>query len=473
MKTLSLIIVCLLITGLSYAQFSPFHLGKTPYFKGNLGVQAVQIQQQDTIDGVIHCKFMPKFDYSDYNCITLSINSWLGKEMLINQDKCTFINDMGDSIHFLAQLQVGTQWPLAEFTDGSRFEATVTTLGTAIVFGAIDTIANIQLNYFDTSGSETHHPAEDQIISIGKQCGFLTSYNWTIFPEIVHLFHLVGRNDIPGSITYLSRKEIYNFDIGDVFHYEESTTHYTNQKTYDYTLRKVLDKEVSANGDSVVYTYLDTLFGQHFNEGVVTDYFETSQWTQSFDFSTDQEEFPGCANLTGNFWSNILNYYSESQPARRIKISDLEVSNGSMEDSGDCWYTMLGPWYISSYMEGTGLTSIADLNYTAYNFELVYYQKDSETWGTPIQYMSLEKHELQKVHVYPNPSQSADPLKLQFSDQGKYRIQIYDTKAQRLADLSTSGGEEITIDAFSSIPGLYFLRIISESENYTIKLIRL
>lgn len=473
MRKLSLMLICLFIAGLSYAQYIPYQPGKTPYFRGNNGVQAVQISQQDTIDGAIHCKFMPQFDYSNYACITLSINSWLGKEMVLTQDICTFLNNQGDSIHFLTQLQVGTQWQMAEFADGSRFEAQVTAIGTSIVFGAIDTVASIQLNYFDSTGVDANHPAEAQELSIGKHNGFLTSFNWSIFPTNILLIHLVGRNDIPGSITYLSRKEIYNFDIGDVFHYEESTIHYTNQTTYDYTLRKVLNKVVTANGDSVVYTYLDTLYGQLLNEGVVTDYFETQQWTQSFDFSNDPVEFPGCANISPYSACNILNYYSASQPARRIKVLDLEVSNDSIVGSEDCWNTPIGPFGMSYYMEGVGLTVMDEVNYNLNNFKLVYYQKGEESWGTPLHYMSVENPELQKVRVYPNPSRLSDPITVQIPNPGTYRIQVYNAQAQLLESLASTGEESILFDALPATPGLYFIKIFSATESLTLKLIRL
>jgi hypothetical protein len=172
--------------------------------------------------------------------------------------------------------------------------------------------------------------------------------------------------------------EVYNFEIGDEFHYRHSyETNYSWGS--DYSITAILAKSYSVDADTVFYTYQNTNYHVNNCGGLV----ETD---------TTQVFITGLDNYIitvgdSTYVDDTLDYHYNRTI---IYSADSTKYNGRRVNSA-----LFGDYYFDSgqggsvtYIEGCGhLTSHWSADNTWYSGNetyLVYFKKGEETWGMPV-----------------------------------------------------------------------------------------
>jgi len=109
--------------------------------------------------------------------------SWLGGKVLSLSDG-TFIFDdeLGSTTSIKTQATPGDTWTFYHDTTTRYYIATVLSIDTMTILGAIDSIKNILINAYDTGGIVTTDPVNGYKIILSKNNGFYQIFDLYTFP---------------------------------------------------------------------------------------------------------------------------------------------------------------------------------------------------------------------------------------------------------------------------------------------------
>lgn len=246
------------------------------------------------------------------------------------------------------------------------------------------------------------------------------------------------------SQDYSTRGEIYDYEIGDVFHYIEDA-YEGGGGYYKVTNIEITDKYYSPDNDTVYYQqYVEIFLDESWPPGAQYDYY----------FDTIR-----CTNLDSYF------------------IAD-SISSGAMYNGRKLsWLLMNNPPYLQHlkhYVEGCGYTyrywnEIEPNNGSTFEYELVYFKKGDEEWGTPQIVVGLEENAGKdpEVWIYPNPAR--EKIHLSFSENVAIaEVKIY---SQIGKEVQTVYAEFDNINVSQLSPGLYFVAVLTDKVRSVQKLI--
>lgn len=254
-------------------------------------------------------------------------------------------------------------------------------------------------------------------------------------------FLLIFTSLFVSSQNYSTRGEIYDYEVGDIFHFEEDEFW-----TYGWLDRviniEIIEKSVSSNFDTITY--------KKFVETYTTTTGGGPQGYDSF------YEYRVVVNPDLLFIVDSV-YYSNNYNAR--KISYIDDSYGLV----DIYYR---------YVDGCGLANylFRDMNGPPYEFgtAMVYFKKGDEEWGTPNPIVGI--HDLndakKSIKIFPNPAR--DIIHLSATDFIIAEVHIYDHLG-RLVQLVSNNFKTIDISAFQS--GLYVVEVMWDGHRIRKKLI--
>lgn len=265
----------------------------------------------------------------------------------------------------------------------------------------------------------------------------------------------------PYAKAQLTNGQVYNFDIGDVFqtefHHENIQFPYAGF-TECITTKNILDKQLSASGDSLFYTihvtsYVDSgcyvICSQPYGTLVHFYYNYDSTYVQSYTNLDQEVTFP-------------------SHPNSYLAVDTIKYNtcNDTM------WYKLFYNTYSSSeyeaanwYVMGAGgvyYDIIEDSDHTHWKWnKLIYYKKGSVECGTMYQ-VGIRSEELlsDRLSLFPNPTNGSQTIKIQSNAQIE-QIKIGDCLGKEIKTLKVSD-KEIEVDITPYANGVYFVEIISE-----------
>jgi hypothetical protein len=242
-------------------------------------------------------------------------------------------------------------------------------------------------------------------------------------------------------------KEIYNFDTGDIFHFdfdgngpgygESSITnimitglYYSQNNDTIFYIRKV-DREVNSS-----------------------EYPETK-----YEHYTDTVFYTNLDSLIHNGWIDTV--YSDTNLYHGRKINNYSYSAFD-EDS----------WNLT-YVEGCGRTRViyssADNSVTS-DDKLVYYKKGDEEWGTPNPVSINERSSsLHITKIYPNPSNNYVTVFYKNLFRGVLTIFSLSGKIVKVQNIES---ELTTIDISELSSGIYLIAIGNGKQKAYEKLIK-
>ncbi len=229
--------------------------------------------------------------------------------------------------------------------------------------------------------------------SFVKGCGLGFEYRYDTMSDYTRYNKLIyfkkGQEEwgklLPPPVENISTvAEIYDFDIGDVFHFEEEQDSYFAEVNFWAIINtRIINKYYSPNNDTVFY--------ERDIEKKIRSYYDTI-----FEFFHDTI-----------FYTNLDSLINNGQIDSTYSIPD--EYNGRQTNIR---YTREGESYTTiKYSVGCGISydHIIDpkIHWYFWTLDLVYFKKGTEEWGTP-EYVSPEYIETindkYNLQIYPNPA---------------------------------------------------------------------
>ncbi len=242
-------------------------------------------------------------------------------------------------------------------------------------------------------------------------------------------------------IKPLTVREVYDFDLGDVFIYEhmEFSPPIFGKFTTRYERRTVLSKTISTNGDSIIYTFKSE-----------------SAFKDSLSKVTTRMDTAKVIDL-----DSLALYKVKPNPTGLFRTYASDTYSVYCTDRRQNWRFLVCECFDYSYSQSVG-QGIGIINLNA-NFpassSLIYFKKGSETCGTPIDFpvgINTPSVSTPKITLSPNPT--SDILTID-TDIIFNKLRIINTNGQLVS-------EEKNVQSINTaqLPnGIYFLQVFEGS----------
>jgi hypothetical protein len=362
------------------------------------------------------------------NCYDTTNGSILGRRIYKKQDGTFyFFNYNHDTLTIKPQTALNGTWKFCDLTGGSRIEAQVTNILQDTLLGMTDQVKVITFQAKNMNGNNISHFLNQKAIKLSQHYGISRTFDLYFMPDIETIdssSYLIAGKTVPAlGIQNLTWKDVYNFDVGDVFQWEGS---WVNGPDWQ-TMEQVLGKVVLGNNDTVIYTiqYCKIMWLPQPPPNIEIT-FDTIRQSYYFpqmanDHTIDllPEAFPGGAFDAPSYSREI------AYTGRRTQIYD--TYSYMVTDNGyRCWGNPFeADCYIYDYTEGLGVTRTffleVDEYITQWSENMVYFRKGTETWGTPLASTCSEllpvketaKSTIPDITVVPNPVETKAEISLE------------------------------------------------------------
>ena len=406
---------------------------------------------------------------SGFPCaLALTDSSWIGTR-IISQDNGNYIffNRQNDSIIIQSNAVIDSAWRLYNFSNGNYVEATLADISIQSVLGGLDSVKTITIQTKDTSGSNINHPINGHEFKISKANGLINTINIIDFPDDTSSYTLVGHSNPDVGTVNLTAREIYNYNIGDEFHTKAFNQNGSAPWEFNSSdrIKIILNKTISTNQDTIEYLY--------YREEV-----QISNYTQNYDPDTvmfsDTLSETFIISIISNLNQLTYEVLEDSSSFSFFSINQTHnkgqkvIDQSHYRSGGNCWETYSGTAIANPYfLEGLGGWYYNDYMFWGGGFyELVYYKKGGNSWGTPINIKLMPKSKSRKpnVTIFPNPfTESASLIINNFQRGNSYIFKLFDYTGKKLDSFSILNKESI-FKRNNLNSGIYFYSIINDKE---------
>jgi len=184
----------------------------------------------------------------------------------------------------------------------------------------------------------------------------------------------------------LKKSEVYNFNVGDEFHYSR---YYWSSPNYYKTIVTITDIDYSTGNDTLFYTY-DLISFLQSNCYIPVTNSHTAIITNLDDYVIHVGDTTALITeyyINGN---DTLGYSTiDFEREVEFEVSPTQYNGRRVNRINEDYYYGIDAGYGSGmvYIEGCGsYESISWGDFSGWNEMLIYYRKGTETWGTPIPY---------------------------------------------------------------------------------------
>jgi hypothetical protein len=325
------------------------------------------------------------------NTLLDTIGGIIGRKIFkINNGWFHFINESGDTLYLNADAALNDSWKFCNIAANGYLQATCGSIHTISILGTDEMVKEISFQAKDSTGQNIPHFYNGKSILLGKRYGLIKTFDFYHMPDITGVYSLEGRNNPAIGFQGLTWQDIYDFEIGDEFHYSgHIPTPYGVHVDDDHykIIKKVLNKQLTSNEDTVKYTM------EYCREDEIRGF----SYDYTFTSDTIEESYPYSSSLT----SSSINWFPEQFTGTDYRyystLYHIVPERPAYGHTGNIYYCcwMISPYYPShisddrEYTKGLGQVhyknyfgGIEPIYYTTE--DLVYYQKGSEQWGTPV-----------------------------------------------------------------------------------------
>jgi len=408
--------------------------------------------QDSTVAGVVHYTGMRKLDLP----FIQGRDSFKTYEMGLNlrKDSTVFRFENINNIHyqlFLNKTEIGDTVLKASNDSNLLFYGIVNRNTTTTIFNRIDSIITFRL--FEVAGySGIHRQWLNRDIILSKNYGWVSSPLWSYFPSDTSRATLSSNSRLADSPQVLSDSSIFDFNVGDEFHYQYFEFGTTNKQT----IRKVISRTETPT--TIQYVFQDssrTIYLSSFG-------IQSRQTTISYQ-KRHNWGIPTYASY--NDFGIKSSYMNLSDTLPTLELFDFLYPNAN-----DTILDGTNPTYHYTYRKGLGLWQYYSELYGIRNVSnyLVYYRKGNTTWGTPFILSNKEDLENPIISIYPNPVSNI--LSIAGLVAGKdYLVQVYSLDGKLLSCVKPTVTTSMnTIDLANINTGHYYI-VLSDNENKIVK----
>jgi hypothetical protein len=425
--------------------------------------------------------------YVDCDFYNVSDTGFLGYKTILKADGTdVYFNRFNDSIFIQTQANVNDSWIFYQSGSNVYYEATVTNIANENFLGISDNVKTITLQAKDSLGNNISSPYDTLELKISENYGLVKGFNLFRFPEGVtfdnrfaftnhyyNAINILGHSKDNLGIKNLTAADIYDYDIGDEYHWLYSNSDYSSSgfsgySSRTYNLITINDKYFSADGDTVYYDVYLRKLG--------TFYSQINPVNTTYSYNTIY-----IGDTTINYYigeNDALNTYSlhKDNQAAWIQAAWIQTADGTKKRAlhqewsiNDCYQEgEIRSGGSSTFHKGIGHTwTFAGVSIPTERMQLLYYDKSGNTWGTPVNIYNLFTVSTEptikedfNLKVFPNPTNKL--LNFQFTEPiDNAEIRIYSSIGQLMTNQNIRNTDvQFEVSDWSS--GVYFYGVYVE-----------
>ncbi|MBL7923989.1 MAG: T9SS type A sorting domain-containing protein [Bacteroidia bacterium] len=344
-------------------------------------------------------------------CMWSDGESWFSSEALLMQNgREVYFNAAHDSIFVEPGAITGKTWRMYNYLNGDYVEAKVTALFPFPLFSALDSVKVISLERKDNAANMVLDPVNTIQLRVSRDSGWVSFVDCRHFPS-----QLIPMERIPWFNLPL-RSEIFDFQPGDIFQYEQVTTNFMSQPLQPLLEEiQVLSRQDFMPGDSVEYTCLKQTMEIVFNTSP-TPHFDTLRGStlisETFHNLSSPlwQGWPGQSLYTGN---EVSSYTLDTGSCQHRKEVSLSTGYFLYDTSASCYRIPFESQVnTETYSVGRGLTlksaNAFSMGGAHIRKKQVWYRKGTETCGDPIVFTGISNEEaIRPLRIFPNPAQES------------------------------------------------------------------
>lgn len=438
-------------------------------FNGN--IEGVKIISANKTGNTFNYELSKTWNSNDINCIKPNGPSWLGKFFNVINNQFQFFNYNGDTIFFHPKPDVGTEWKFYTYADSSYIKAKIERKSQQLLLNVFDSFIEYSFNFYNKYDSLIDNRFyNNNKIRISKNNGAIGMIIANSFPNTLQFMNLCGVTRHKIGYNFLSWKKIYNFEIGDEFHYDELNVVKSPDDCNLKTIKKIIDKKYSFEDTNVTYTSRRILFKDFF-DNTKTDTYKIDTISETYLIKEEEIFVKGEPKLSSVYKESEGPNIQWNNGHNRYQNEIINVLKGKHSDT--CWYTYsLTPNYYATYLEGCGVLKFELLNMPTGRFEinLIHYKKGNITFGLPFVNLSNEDILNQSIKFYPNPILNTQKLFIE-NVSSKAVLTIINIIGESVLNKAIDVNEN-QIDISGLKTGIYFIKVAnSKNQIYIQKLI--
>ena len=407
-----------------------------------------------------------------FDCRDTSNGDALGRKIWKHHDGWFwFFNKHNDTIKLNTLASLNESWQYCPLPGNGYLQATVSAIMTDSVAGTTDQVKVITFQAKNGAGNNISSIFNQKEIKLSQHFGLSKMYDvyWTPYDTLNVL--LIGKTTPILGIQPFTWAEVYDYNIGDEFHYSGRDNWVGGGGIEWKSIKKILGKTLYGSSDSVHYQV----------EVCKKIWYPVPPPNTSSTYDTLVESYNFnqlSADSTLNMLPDEFKRNEMGAAAYSRKFSDFNHRqaqifnvNGSQWDwNNSCFsdpFEIYGP--ISDFVPGLGLTNwiyqVADISVETHTSNLVYFKKGTEVWGTPVSTdcsILLGTGEkvispVSSIEVYPNPAETEVRIRLNnFSPGGNFHFSLYDCSGEKVRDGKLSANPFL-FNRDDLAPGLYLL----------------
>jgi hypothetical protein len=419
-------------------------------------------------------------------CFSDHGGSWVGRKFRVypNGDH-VFYNISGSPITLKTRAILNESWVCYERSD-LKIRATVNNIAVETFFGLTDSVKTISLQALDTDGNAISHDINSKQFKISKSYGFVKLVSLYVFPDIhndyipdsANQFTLSGLSSPLAGNQNLTARDCYNFEMNDELHTIYRGSDWGSGNLREIKAIKLLkSKTFSLNLDTLNLTWdicsRETLsYG-----GSDTNYFFNGEITEQVIFSQIElgiDKLPGgIISLEG--WNNYNRAYNEmyGKPCKTLFGGFYSIPDDTCvrmyvikKSSG----TVSFGYPDKAYVEGLGGGYYFNIDFYSELYQLVYWKKGTEEWGTPYTCSELlgetEIDKTRGLTIFPNPAN--DKVQIKLASGNIKCLMIFDFSGRKIIEKELNCNDYIlSVNGLEA--GVYFVVINNQIRNRFVK----
>ena len=151
-----------------------------------------------------------------------------GHKMLVTGDTTYLYNKDNEPIKFITNSpNIPNIWKAYTYPDGAYLEIRIFDTISGTIFANVnDTVQRARFRYFNSSGNaDQTHPWDDVRFATSGSHGFPRLFDWYNFPNDMQDYGISGMTNPDVGNVHPSAARIFDFDLGNEFHYDLSLIH--------------------------------------------------------------------------------------------------------------------------------------------------------------------------------------------------------------------------------------------------------
>jgi len=388
------------------------------------------------------------------------------------------LNHTNDTIIIKTQAALDETWKFISLPQNSYIEAKVISINSELVLGITDLVKTVSLQAKNSVGNNIVYYLNDQTIKISQHYGLTKMLDIYLLKDTLRrdttAYFLAGKTTPSIGIQPFSIGDVYNLEVGDIFHYKGCVSFNGNQD-HKYEIRRILSKTVSVNRDTLIYQIEDCMVDslphpppniiRTFDTITVKYFLSSLSWEDIILQKLPMEFYND--NMSASMYTLVLKYNGRPEHSRRTRKWIYNFDS--------CWSNYNAYSYvIYRYSPGLGQTYHYYRNYdmsalTVITDSLVYFQRGSEAWGIPVStncntlvgVESIFKSAEKVLKVVPNPiGEYAEVIIPGLRSGEQATLELYNNLGQGIMKENITYSPYI-LRRYNFPPGMYLIMVMS------------